>query len=173
MAASGGHLLAMEPGPTLKALMGQAPTGRDRPGLDSPATAVQSHMKMHAGPQWGAQRHVLVMSWFQGNGGTVLRYTLAENGYLDDARDVFNHAVQGWHQKHLSHYEQRQLRDALTKLPASRAEPPIERTVYISFQDGGAWRSETYDADALPAEMEKVMALVGERYETKERRKKK
>lgn len=55
----------------------------------------------------------------------------------------------------------------LESLPTSRNPPPIDRTVHLSFQDRAEWRTETYNADNLPAAMEAVMEIIGERFETK------
>ena len=58
-------------------------------------------------------------------------------------------------------------------MPESKAEPPIERTVLVSFQSDDKWRTETYDAAELPKEFENLMLIIGERAETKDRHKKK
>ena len=47
--------------------------------------------------------------------------------------------------------------------------PPISRTVHVSFQDAKQWRTETYDATALPEKLEQILVILGERFETKNR----
>jgi hypothetical protein len=42
------------------------------------------------------------------------------------------------------------------------------RTVHVSFESDDKWRTETYDAADLPAEFEKIMLIIGERFETKD-----
>ena len=137
------------------------------------AQAVHSHVSYHQGPQVGATRQVLVISWFTGDGRTVLRYKVGDDGSSENMRDVYNRSVQDWHQRTLTAGYQKYLASLLAKLPESKAEPPIDRTVYVSFQAGGKWRSETYDAAALPDEFEAVIKFLGERFETKDRPKRK
>ena len=45
----------------------------------------------------------------------------------------------------------------------------VERTVYVSFLVGKDWRTVSYDSAELPKEFERVMLLIGERFETKKR----
>jgi hypothetical protein len=157
------------PGPTLKELLKQEGDG----GQNSPADAVRDHLSVHAGPRWGIHRHRLVISWFIGNGTTALRYTVTESGISEDVREVYNWASQDWQRKWLSADNLKRLAELLPQLPESKAEPPIERTVHISFQSGDQWRTETYDAAALPAQFEQVMLILGERSETHARHQKK
>jgi hypothetical protein len=161
-------LRADEPGPTLKELIRQA---RDLRTFDTPAEAVKYHLTLHASPQWGQRRHLLVISWFRGNGRTALRYTVTEDGTSEDVREVYSHASQVWQQTSLSAKDLKRLTDLLPNLPESKAEPPIERTVHVSFQSGDKWRTETYDASTLPDEFEAVLKITGERFETKDRHK--
>lgn len=162
-------LRADEPRPTLKELLRQEP---DESRNSAPA-AVRDHLLKHAKPQWGATRHLLVISWFLGTGRTALQYTVAEDGTSDNVREVYNWASQDWHQKLLAADDLNRLAKLLPKLPESTAEPPVERTVHVSFQSGEKWRTVTYDAAALPNEFEKVILIIGERFETADRHKKK
>jgi len=158
---------AQEAGPTLKELLKQEPDKR----LENSTAAVRYHLSFHAEPQLqpGLPRPILVISWFPGDGKTALRYRVIENGNSEDVRDVFNHAAQAWHQRVLPRLELRQLKELLSTLPVSTAEPPIERTVHVSFRAGNKWRSETYDVAKLPDEFEKALLIIGERFETKNR----
>jgi len=154
-----------QPGPTLKELLSQEGNG----GRNSSSEAVRDHLSVHAGPRWGADRHRLVISWFLGKGTTALRYTVTESGISEDVREVYKWASQEWHRKWLSADDLLRLTELLPQLPESESEPPIERTVHVSFQSGDQWRTETYDASALPAELEQVMLILGERFETQAR----
>ncbi|HSI32933.1 MAG TPA: hypothetical protein VK986_05025, partial [Tepidisphaeraceae bacterium] len=58
----------------------------------------------------------------------------------------------------------------LAALPASKSPPPLARLVIVSRQVGDEWRTDVYDAAELPPAMEAVMAILGERYETRGRR---
>lgn len=158
-------LSAQEPAPTLKYLLKQEPDKR----LESSAAAVRYYLNFHAEPQPGIPRPILVISWFPGDGKTALRYRVIENGNIEDVRDVFNRTTQAWHQRVLPRLDLRQLKELLPTLPASTAEPPIGRTVLVSFQSRDKWRTETYDAAKLPDELEKVLLIIGERFETKNR----
>jgi hypothetical protein len=159
-----GHM-AQEPGPTLKELLRQKADSTHT----SPQEAVRRHLSYHTGPQRGSHRHLLVISWFRGNGRVVLRYLVEDNGLTDNVRYIYDHLPQDFNQRTLSEDELKQITGLLPTLPESNAEPPIERTVLVSFQSGDKWRTETYDASKLPDEFEKVMLIIGERFETKNR----
>jgi len=167
-----GSLRADEPGPTLKELLRQAKDLGPFDPSDSPAMAVRSEMRRHAGPRLGGNQYALQISWFRGDGRTSLRYSVTEGGFRHDYRHVYNHATQANRKKQLTEIELNSLRELLEKLPESKAEPPIERTVHTSFQAGDVWRTETYDAATLPDPFEAIMRIIGERFETRDRHKK-
>jgi hypothetical protein len=171
MAVTVGSVAAQEPGQTLKELVRQASSGPN--STSEISDAVRWQMSYHADPQWGGRKHILVVSWFHWKVVGVLRYKVTENGESDNVRCYYNHASQDYRDETLSTESMRSLRDLLLKLPASSAEPPIERTVHVSFQAGDKWRTETYDAAKLPDEFEKVMLIIGERFETEGRHGKK
>jgi hypothetical protein len=159
------RIASQEPGPSLKELLRQDPDKR----LESPAAAIRYYLSFHGQPPADIPQPIAVISWFRDDGRTALRYRVIENGSSEDVRDVFNRAVQAWHQKVLRRTDLKQLSQLLPTLPASTAEPPIERTVHVSFRSGVEWRTETYDAAKLPDEFEKVLLIIGERFETKGR----
>ena len=165
---------AEQTGPTLKELLRQASeafSGLER--FDSPAAAARHEMAYHTSQKLGMSSQLLVMSWFIGNGRTVLRYRVTDEGHCSNIRSVFDWADQAMHEKSLTQEELNSLRQLLPALPKSDAEPPIGRTVHVSFQSLGDWRTETYDASTLPAQLEEVIKILGERFETKDRQRKK
>ncbi len=179
--------LAGDPGPTLEELLrSPAAQGITLEQSNSPAFAVADHVRAHAGAEMRSTtkdkdgkkiEHVvhrlLVVSWFLGNGRTVLRYTVINDGHCFDERHVFDWAHQGGRQKSLSKDELVSLGKLFGKLPKSKSTPPIERTVHVSFQLADEWRTETYDASALPDALEQTMLILGERAETRGRHTKK
>ena len=168
-----GSLRADESGPTLQELLRQSNDLGPFDPSDSPAMAVKSEMLRHVGPKLGSNQYALQISWFRGDGRTSLRYSVTEGGLRYDYRHVYNHAIQSARKTQLSKAELKSLRELLENLPESQAEPPIERTVHTSFQAGGIWRSETYDAASLPDQFEAILRIIGERFETRDRHKKK
>lgn len=160
-------LSAAEPGPTLKELIRQA---SEQP-RDESSLAVRSAMRYHEGAKLDNKSYLLVVSWFRGHVGHLLLYTVTETGDNHSRRAIFNYATQATVDDTLSSDQLRALRAVLDKLPPSKAEPPIERTVLVSFQSGEKWRTETCDTAALPDEFETVMSIIGERGETTGRHK--
>jgi hypothetical protein len=134
------------------------------------AKEVQQYLRYHCRPEWDGQRQILVVSWFHEH--YILFYRVGESGHCFDARETVM-ATQACSEKRLSRDKLQALRHLMDKLPGSYAEPPTEQTVLVSFQLGDKWRTETYDAAGLPNEFEKVMLIIGERFETKDRHKKK
>ena len=142
--------------------------------------AVESHMAAHTDPaakQQGAERHpkserpVLVMTWFQDDCISALFYHVSQKGEWFSVLNVYNHAHQDAQSGKLSDSHLSNLRTLLPKLPKSAAnKPPISRFVVISFERDGKWCTETYDSSHLPDALEKVMLIVGERFETKDRK---
>jgi hypothetical protein len=85
-------LRADEPGPTLKDLIRQA---SDKPTSKTQSSyAVRHALSYHSSPNWRNRTNILVISWFRGGVGSLLRYKVAENGQTDNVRDIFNHASQ-------------------------------------------------------------------------------
>ena len=163
------HCVGDETGPTLKQLLSQYSAESIR---DDVRAAHYEMMNYHRNAQWGVQRHLLVISWFK-DASYVLRYRVEENGQSENVRFIFNHASQAGHREALNEDRLGKLKAILPMLPESKAEPPIKRTVHLSFLSGNKWRTETYDAVALPDEFEEVMKILGERFETEDRPKKK
>ncbi len=156
--------------------------GFTEPVVGSPAAAVKHHLKYHAAADKKSSytdktgktvdyvvRHLLVISWFLDRGITALRYTVTTDGRSEDVRHVYNNAYQDHHTKSLTEKHLTTLKELVTTLPQSKAVPPIGRTVHVSFQDGKQWRTETYDATALPEKLEQILVILGERFETKDR----
>ena len=174
--------MALTPGPlcwaeerTLEDLLG------DRlPALDSIAAAVQCHMTNHqewqqisAVPKAKPEHRVLVMTWFLRSGRIALFYTVSDEGKSYNVRSVYNvcdGAEQDSHKAQLSDKTLADLRTLLSQLPKSKAKPPIAQTVVLSFKRDGKWSREVYDSTALPETVEKIMLIVGERFETKDRK---
>ena len=96
---------------------------------------------------------------------------MSEAGYVCDVRDVYNWALQASNRKQLEEEPLKTLHQLIPVLPKSTTEPPIGRTVYVSFKDKNCWRTETYDAEKLPGEFESVLQILGERFETRDRKK--
>jgi hypothetical protein len=157
---------ADEPGPTLKELVQKESEGR----------AARSYLAGHTEfqPNKTKTRNLLTISWFISKyGNSVWLYHITDDGSFLNGRDVYDWALQASSQTILPPNDLKRLKVLLSALPQSNAEPPIERTVLVSFQSGDKWRTETYDAAALPEAFEKVLLIVGERSETKDRHKKK
>ncbi len=143
---------------------------------------IRHHLSYHAASEWKSGykddsgkivkyslHHLLVISWFRDGGRTALRYTVTEKGESQDVRSVYNHAEQANHDRQLSPGELTRLKKILTTLPKETSDPPIDRTVHVSYLEDKKWQTVTYDADKLPAAIEQVFDLLGERFETKER----
>jgi len=130
--------------------------------------AMEWYMSAHRDQQ-KSKRPLLVMTWFLSK-GTALDYNVSRTGEWDNVRDVYDWAHQDLRGGQLADKDLADLRELLPKLPKSAAKPPIERTVVVSFERDGKWCTETYDSAKLPEALEKVMLIVGERFETKERK---
>lgn len=143
---------------------------------------VRYHLEYHSASEWKSgykddsgkivkysMHHLLVISWFRDRGRTALRYTVTEKGESWDVRSIYNHAEQASHERQLRPEELTRLKKILTLLPKETSDPPIERTVHVSYLENKIWQTVTYDADELPAAMEQVFDTLGERFETKER----
>lgn len=116
------------------------------------------------------RKRLLLVTWFRGSGSSAFVYTVHDSGQVVDVREVHGWASQAMRARDLGETQTNTLRDLVRKLPESNATPPIHRTVHVSMRDGEKWRTETYDATALPEEFEAVMEVVGERFETRDRR---
>lgn len=155
--------------PTLKEMLNQA--DNDLSFDERYSLSIIKHLLSdHAGSQVGAENRLAVVSWFGHEGRVVYRYAVTDDGYSYDMR-LTTRSAQAFSQKTLSAADKEQLATLLSRLPESKSEPPIGRTVHISFQASGKWRTETYDADSLPEPFEDVMKVLGERFETKDRQK--
>ena len=172
--------------PTLKKLLEHKCDEQDK-RLSDPCVAVKYFVAFHRGPELGPefkitfkdgkelclhmQHRMLVISWFLHGGTTALRYAVNGAGDVHDVREVHNWALQAWHDKKLGKKRLKELRTLLPRLPKSTSDPPIDRTVHVSFADSEGWRTETYDTENLPVEFESVMQILGERFETRDREK--
>jgi hypothetical protein len=162
-----------EPGPTYKQLLQQAPALRAETGVSPAAEEV---FLFHDRSDWQGKARILAITWFYRGQHSALQYFLNEDGYLRDWRQILKNSqrdVQASDERSLRAAELKSVKSLIADLPESKTEPPIELTVLVSFQSGDKWRTETYDAAALPDEFEKVMYIIGERFETKDRHKKK
>jgi hypothetical protein len=144
--------------------------------------AVKYYMEAHRDPtarttkedaehEGGPGRSLLVMTWFLRGPKIGLVYTVSQEGASFNVRDVYNWAHQDSQKGQLSDKELARLRILVSKLPASTAKPPIERTVVVSFARERKWCTEIYDSASLPGTLEETMQIVEERFETKDRRK--
>jgi hypothetical protein len=158
----------------------EAAISKSDPVVHAQDEAVEYYMSAHRDPagdleQQGAnhqqkpKRPLLVMTWFL-RSGTALRYNVTQKGKWFNVRNVYDWASQDAHGGQLSAKELANLRGLLPKLPKSAAKPPIERTVVVSCERDGKWCTETYDSSHIPETLERVMLIVGERFETKDRK---
>ena len=168
---------------TLKQLLKQERDESDRRRSESRA-AVQYLMMFHAGPKlttkykgkddlWQVQvdTRILVISRFSLDGKMAIRYTVSDTGRAHSVRDVYDWARQAEHDRPLGQDELTKLKELLPDVPKSDADPPINRAVCVSFEGKDGWRTETFDAEKLPNEVESLMKIVGERFETRDRHK--
>jgi hypothetical protein len=142
--------------------------------------AMRYYRESHATPyNWGqpfangergSTDAVLVMTWFR-SPNIGLRYCVLSTGREFDVRDVYNWAFQASRSRQMSAREFAKLKGTAESLPDSEATPALNRLVIVSHWAKGKWRTERYDQKQLPAGMEKIMNIVGERFETKERAK--
>jgi hypothetical protein len=114
-------------------------------------------------------RPTVAITWFLRE-GTALQYAVGANGREWDSRHVYNWAIRATHEKQLDAAQMRELSAALSSLPISTTTPPVENLVIVSRWVGETWRTDVYDSRKLPPPMESVMAIIGERFETRERR---
>lgn len=172
----------VSPRPTLTKLLNQHRNPDERSGAP-PNEAAKYFVQLHDRPdckqvvlshdgrrEKRVRTRLLVMSWFQGNGGMALQYEVHVSGRIYSVRNVYNWARQSDGSHEISYGQIAELTNLLESLPTSGNPPPIDRTVYVSFQDHADWRTETYDADRLPVALEAVMQIVGERIESLETR---
>jgi hypothetical protein len=163
-----------EPGPPLEELL------RDSDDFSSPGWFAKDAISDHCAPEvrWKTKtgdgpweefvaHHVLAISWFLDH--FVLQYRVTEEGVASDVRET-RLGWQAGNRKQLSKDEFASLLKILPTLPKSETKPPIERTVYVSFLHDGTWRRETYDSSSLPAALEAALNIIGERFETKDRK---
>ena len=113
---------------------------------------------------------VVAITWFLGE-RTALQYAVSTNGKEWNSRYVYNWAIQDNHEKQLDAAQMRELSAALSSLPISTIPPPVENLVIVSRWVGATWRTDVYDSRKLPPAMESAMAIIGERFETRERQK--
>jgi hypothetical protein len=167
-------LRADEPGPTLKELLKQAFEEPERVAFWN----LLHEMGRHAGRVTDRSTYLVVVSWFPDklrdkDSYCILRYTVTDIGNSHNRRIAIHYGnadAQDGNDATLPTDQLKALRGLLETLPESKEAPPIGRTVLVSFQSDDKWRTETYDAAKLPEEFEKVMAIIGERFETKDRR---
>lgn len=114
-------------------------------------------------------RALVVVTWFL-RSDTALEYWVGEDGTAWDCRDVHLWAVRDSHTRTLDRATTDELAAAIAALPAASQTPPVGHPVMVSRVAGGAWRTDAYDADDLPPAMERVMSVVGERFETRDRK---
>ncbi len=164
--------------PTLKQLLKQKPYKGDRR-----LRAVRSFVSYHSSPQLKftvkdedgrvrkhVQNRILLITWFLDDGRAALRYAVTESGNVRDIRVVHSWAFQDGRDKQLTNEQLKTLHDLISRLPKSTAAPPINRTVYVSLLNKMDWRTETYDSEELPEEFESVLEILGERFETRDRK---
>lgn len=169
----------VSPLPTLRDLLNEPRDPHERRG-SPPNDAARYFVQLHARPDCETvflnrdgerekriRNRMLVITWFRGNGSSALQYEVDASGHVDSVRNVYNWARQANHSHDISYAKITELQALFETLPPSGDAPPIDRTVHFSFQDRAEWRTETYDADNLPATMEAVMEIIGERFETK------
>src|SRR5262249_45042795 len=129
--------------------------------------AVRWFVRKQAQPQWaGGRTRVLAISWFFGDGRMVRDYSVYEDGHSVSYLDMFAWGTRGRTESWLSSGDMERLTGWLAKLPESTADPPIDRTVLVSFQLSDKWRTETYDVAKLPDEFEEIMSIIGELRDT-------
>ena len=165
--------------PTLSELLKQPRDPDERRG-SPPNEAVQYFVRLHDSPyceqiflnregqrQKRIRHRILVVTWFLKSGACALQYEVDTLGGINSVRHVYNWATQAGETHEISYSQVIDIQALLEKLPPSGNPPPIDRTVHVSFQDHAEWRTGTYDADKLPAAMEAIMHIIGERFETK------
>jgi hypothetical protein len=159
-----------EPGRTLDDLL------KEKSSPSYEGEAVRHHMYAHPEPgsdphrQPKTQHKLLAITWFLRSGISALYYEVSPTGKWYSVRDVYNWARQSSERGQLDDDTVVYLQRLLPKLPKSTAKFPIERTVVITFEQDGKWRREVYDSADLPETFEKVIYVVGERFETKDRK---
>ena len=114
--------------------------------------------------------NLLAISAFPNGSVYALQYFVTETGQEYDCRNVYNWAIQASNRKQLSEPELTSLRSAIRELPAGSVSPPIERLVVVSFRAGTNWVTRSYESTAPPQSMRQIYDIVGERFESKEKR---
>ena len=155
-------------------------------GMQEPAI---SEMKIHANPNLvnksrdinGVEtvreiHNIFVISWIVIRPETarpmkrkvwyILQYTVNGSGRASNVRNVPDWAMQDFHGKQLDKTQITELNELITKLPVSTANPPLGCTVCVSFISKNGWQTEIYDSNNLPDVFEKILLIIGERFET-------
>lgn len=141
-----------------------------------PVAAVKSHLKYHNASEikffyQGKDqklvehiiRHQLVISLFSKKGIQVLRYTVTDKNETHDVRDVYAWAEQNDHSRTLTKVEVGRMRELIDKLPDSKANPPIDETVHLSFLRDKEWQSITYDYRSLPEDVLRLIDILAQK----------
>jgi hypothetical protein len=143
--------------------------------------AIKVYMAPHRDPatapeQQGVNRPftvknpLLVMTWFRDGGRTAVRYTTSQNGQSYNGRDTYPN-TQSQIGRQLSNKNLGELHALLVKLPKPIGQPPINRTLVVSFERKGKWRTEVYDISSLPESLEGVLKIAGQPFGSREQRK--
>ena len=113
---------------------------------------------------------ILLISWLSQDVGVAYRYSVSETGGVQSEMDIYNWSVRNAQVKELKEDQLKTLQESISRLPDSDDRPPLYSTVYASFWDKKAWRTEAYDSTKLPEEFESVLKIIGERFETRGRK---
>lgn len=136
----------------------------------SQTDSFSSHLQAHAAELNLAHGYLLRISAFPEEDHYALQYSVTQSGIEQDARDVYNWAIQNRHHKQLSPDALASLRAAIRQLPEGHALPSrLDRLVVVSFRDEDRWLVRAYDSKDLPLAMCRIYDLIGERFESKGR----
>lgn len=131
----------------------------------------KSHHEKHQRlPDFGES--LILITWFRSE-NIGLEYVVDTNGKKWDCRVVHDWAAQDSHDGLIEEKQLEELSTVVRSLPESGVTPPLERLVMVTRRRNDAWRTDAYDADQLPDSLEKVFSIIGERFETRDRVRKK
>jgi hypothetical protein len=97
------------------------------------------------------------------NPSMAQQYFVKSTGEETDFRNVWNWAIQSQDIKQLTTEDLKGIHKALSELPPKSDDPLVQRLIVISFWQGGKWTTRSYDSEALPEPMTRILGIIHRR----------
>lgn len=103
---------------------------------------------------------MLYVTWFpDGDPRVAYQCFAGVRGGIETHRWVYNWAIQASHTTQLGEPQLESLKNAIKVLPSGAKSPLLAALLIVSFRDGEAWETRTYDRKRLPDEVKNIDEL--------------